>query len=697
MKKSMTMNCRLTNRLSELRQVEAELKNVLGEMELRVEDRTRELKRSNEALIFANQQLNDIIGFLPDATFVIDSEKKVVAWNRAMEEMTGVSKEDMIGKGGRVWTVPFYGEVRKHLLDLLDTDDPELASKYRCLRRKGNVISAETFLPCVYGGRGAYVFAMGAPLFDAHGNRAGAIESIRDVTEQKLAQDALALAEEKYRCIFENALMGIFQVSTDGRIISANPAFARILGYDSPEELLNSVSNFPQQICVYPDCRSKLLRLTSEQDFVQEFELQFHRQDGSIAWMSINIRSVRDRSGEIAFLEGTAQDISTRKDLESQLFQAQKMEAIGTLAGGIAHDFNNILGAIVGFIELTKLGMEGKKQLGYMDQALKACDRARDLIRRILTFSRTGKQEKKPIDLASLIEDTLKMLRATLPATIEISPIIALGVSGVIADRTQINRVILNLCTNAAQAMHETGGVLTINLANCEIDPNSTHHHPDLPPGPYVRLSVSDTGVGIDPILLNRIFDPFFSTKEKGQGTGLGLSVVYGIIKDCGGTVTVQSKPGEGSMFTVYLPAVPGEIKSKSQSSEEIPTGTESILFVDDEAILVEMGRDMLSNLGYSVTATTDSIEALETFRDHPGGFDLVFTDMTMPKMTGLGLAREIQRIRPEIPIILSTGFSDLVDDKNASELGISKVLMKPFSMKDMAGIIRKALDEPGQ
>jgi PAS domain S-box-containing protein len=691
---NLTTNCRLTHKLSELQQVEAELKKVLGDLELTVDDRTLELKRSNEALIFANQQLNDIIEFLPDATFVIDRGKKVVAWNRAIEEMTGVSKKDIIGKGGRVWTVPFYGEVRHHLLDLFDEDNPDLESKYRCLQRKGNVISAETFLPCVYGGRGAYVFSTGALLFDAHGNRAGAIESIRDITERKLSQDALALAEEKYRCIFENAMMGIFQVSTTGRIISANPAFTRILGYDSLDDLLNAVSDFPNQVCAYPDCRSKLLRLASEQDFIQEFELQFHRRDGSIAWMSINVRSVRDHNGAIAFLEGTAQDITARKDLESQLFQAQKMEAIGTLAGGIAHDFNNILGAIVGFIELTKLGLEEKKLFGYMDQALQACDRAKDLIRRILTFSRTGKQEKTPVDLAPLIEDTIKMLRATLPATIEINPIIASGVDGVFADRTQINRVLLNLCTNAAQAMHDEGGVLTISLANCEVASNSAHYHPDLSPGPFVKLSISDTGVGIDPTLLNRIFDPFFSTKEKGQGTGLGLSVVYGIIKDCGGTIKVQSKVGEGSMFTVYLPAVQGKVKSNTQSSQEISTGSESILFVDDEAILVEMGRDMLSNLGYSVTAITDSIEALETFRDQPNQYDLVLTDMTMPKMTGLSLARELRRIRPEIPIILSTGFSDLVDDKSASELGIRKVLMKPFTLRDLAGLIRSVLDE---
>jgi len=693
----MTMNFRFSHKFSQVQQIEAELQKVLGELESRVEDRTRELRGSNEALLFANQQLCDIIEFIPDAIFVIDTDKKIVAWNRAIEEMTGVSKKEMIGKGGRAWTVPFYGEARRHLVDLVETDDPELEAKYSCLRRKGNVVSGETFAPCVYGGRGAYLLATGAPLFDPHGNRAGAIECIRDVTEQKLAQDALVLAEEKYRCIFENAMMGIFQLSTDGHIISANPAFARILGYDSPGELLNKVSGFPQQICAYPDFRSRILRLASEQACIQELELQFHRQDGSTGWMSINICAVPDQNGAVAFLEGTARDITAGKDLESQLFQAQKMEAIGTLAGGIAHDFNNILGAIVGFVELTRMGLEDKKKRGYMDQALKACDRARDLIRRILTFSRTGKQEKKPVDMASLIEDTLKMLRATLPATIEINPIIASGVSGVFADRTQISRVLLNLCTNAAQAMHETGGVLTISLANCEITPNAAHDPPDLSPGPYVKLSVSDSGVGIDPIFLNRIFDPFFSTKEKGQGTGLGLSVVYGIIKDCGGTVTVKSKLGEGSMFTVYLPAGAREVTSKTQSSEEIPTGTENILFVDDEAILVEMGRDILSSLGYSVTALTDSIEALETFRDQPDSYDLILTDMTMPKMTGLGLAKELQRIRPEIPIILSTGFSDLVNDKNASELGIRKVLMKPFSLKDLAALIRTVLDEPAR
>jgi PAS domain S-box-containing protein len=681
--------------LSELQQVEAELKNLLGDLESRVEDRTRELRKSNEALLFANQQLNDTIEFLPDATFVVDKDKKVIAWNRAMEEMTGIGKKDIIGKEDHAWTVPMYGEARRFLLDLLYTNDPELESKYRNVRRKGNVISGEAYAPGVFGGKGAHILATAALLFDSHGNRAGAIECIRDVTEQKLAQDALMRAEEKYRLIFENAMLGIFQISMDGRIISANPAFAGILGYHSPQDLLDAISNISQQVCVNPERYSELLHLSRKQGFVQEFELQFYRKDGSIAWMSVNIRSVRDQNGAIVFMEGTAQDITMRKDLESQLFQAQKMEAVGTLAGGIAHDFNNILGAIVGFVELTKLGIGEPKLCGYMDQALQACDRARDLIRRILTFSRTGKQEKKPINLGLLIEDTLKMLRATLPATIEICPIIASDINSVLADRTQINRVLLNLCTNACHAMSDLGGVLTISLTNCEIAPNSVHPHPDLSPGPYVRLTVSDTGMGIDPVLMNRIFDPFFSTKEKWQGTGLGLSVVYGVIKDCGGTVTVQSKPGEGSVFTIYLPAVPGETKSSSQSAKAIPKGTESILFVDDEEILVEMGHDMLSNLGYTVTAVTDSIEALEIFRDQPERFDLVLTDMTMPKMTGLGLSKEIQRIRPEIPIILSTGFSDLVDEKNSAALGIRKVLMKPFSLKDLAELIRKVLDEP--
>jgi PAS domain S-box-containing protein len=791
-----------------------------------------ERKQAEEALISANQQLNDIIEFLPDATFVIDKDKRVIAWNRAIEEMTGVSKTDMIGQGDYAVCVPFYGERRPHLLDLLDVSDPELESRYQNLIRKGNILYSETFVPCVYHGKGAYVFATGAPLFDAHGNRVGAIESIRDITERKLAEEALkesqqrladiinflpdatlvidkegrviawnkaieemtgvkaedmlgkgsyeyavpfygerrpilidlvlkpqeeiearyviaerkdtvlageaympalrggevylfgtasilrdsrghivgaiesirditerkrveealARAEEKYRSIFENAIEGIYQTTVEGRFISVNPAFARMLGYDSPDEILNTITDIPRQLYVNPEGRFELLQVIEERGVVQEFETQFLRKDKSIAWVALNVRAVLDKGGEVSYLEGTAQDITDRKTLESRLFRAQKMEAIGTLAGGIAHDFNNILAAVIGYTEMTKGRLQQAELRGNLEQVLKACDRAKNLVGQILTFSRSVELEIRPIDIAPLTNEALKLLRATLPSTIEIRQIVAPDARAVLADPTQIHQVLINLCTNAAHAMRERGGILEVRLENVDTTSEITGFHSDLTSGSYVRLAVTDTGTGIPPEVVHRIFDPFFTTKKPGEGTGLGLSVVYGIVSGYGGTITVHSKPGTGSAFTVYLPAIACEATAEEEPLNAIPRGKERILFVDDEDILAEMGRDLLEDLGYTVTAMTDSLSAWDVFRAQPDQFDLVITDMTMPGMTGAELAKELLKIRPKIPIILCTGYSEFITEEKAKKIGIQGFAFKPLTIKILTQLISQVL-----
>ena len=633
-----------------------------------------------------------IVDFLPDATFVIDREGKVIAWNRAMEEMTGVKAADILGKGNYEYALPFYGERRPILIDHLLKPQGDVGAKYRKVERKGALLVAEAYMPALKGGD-VYLFLTASILHDSKGNIVGAIESMRDITERRRVEEALALAEEKYRGIFENAIEGIYQTTVEGRCIDANPALAGILGYDSPEELMSTLTDISRQLYVNPERRTELLGLIEEYGSVREFETQYFRKDGGTAWVSLNMHAVHDKNGKIAYLEGTVQDITDRKVLESRLIHAQKMEAIGTLAGGIAHDFNNILAAILGYTELTCSKIDQPVLCGYLEQVLNACDRAKKLIGQILTFSRATEQEKRPINMPILINEALTLLRATIPSTIKIRSKIDPAAHTILADPTQIHGVLINLCANAAHAMRERGGLLEVHLDNVEVPASIPASDLDLAPGLYVRLTVSDTGTGIAPEVLHRIFDPFFTTKKTGEGTGLGLSVVYGIAKGSGGTVMAQSKPGTGSVFSVYLPAITGLVETRVEPGESIPKGSERILFVDDEEVLAKMWSDILDTLGYQVTSITWSIRALEMFRDRPDQFDLVITDMTMPDMMGTDLSKEILKLRPDMPIILCTGFNELVTEEKAKAMGIREFAMKPLNLRSIAELIRKALD----
>jgi nitrogen-specific signal transduction histidine kinase/ActR/RegA family two-component response regulator len=385
-----------------------------------------------------------------------------------------------------------------------------------------------------------------------------------------------------------------------------------------------------------------------------------------------------------------------RQRLEDQLLQAQKMEAIGTLAGGIAHDFNNILSAIIGFTELAMLKTpEDSKIRSHLKQVLSASNRAKDTIKQILAFSRKGDKEQKPIFLNEVVNEALKLLRSTLPSTIEIRSNVEKTKNPVLANSNQIHQLLMNLCTNAAYAMREKGGILEITLREIDFDP-ATINRRDLQPGLYNQLSVSDTGHGMTSEVRSRIFEPYFTTREHGEGTGMGLAVVHGIVKSHRGEIVVYSEPGKGTMFDIFLPITSMEKDAgpliDKQSS--IQHGNERILFVDDEYLLAEAGKQLLENLGYQVVNRTSSIEALEAFRSQPHNFDLVVTDQTMPNMTGVQLTVELKKIRPDIPIILCTGFSEKVNEKNFLAKGISSFLMKPLISDDLARIVRHVLDQ---
>jgi signal transduction histidine kinase/ActR/RegA family two-component response regulator len=384
-----------------------------------------------------------------------------------------------------------------------------------------------------------------------------------------------------------------------------------------------------------------------------------------------------------------------RHNLKERLRHSQKMEAIGLLAGGIAHDFNNILGAIIGYTELAIMDIpDGNQAKANLAQVLSAAERAKDTIKQILTFSRKSKEEKTLIYLSDVVNEALILLRSTLPATIEIQPGIDKELIPIIANPTQINQLVINLCTNAAYAMREKGGILKVDVKEIDVDADGPNPK-TLAPGKYQLLSVSDTGHGMPPEIMERIFEPYFTTKKKGEGTGMGLAMVHGIVTGHGGDITVSSQPAAGTTFRVYLPVTGEEAADVPEKPQNQPIqgGNERILFVDDEHTLVEVGEKMLTKLGYHVVTKTNSSEALEMFRSHPDQFDLVITDQTMLHMTGIRLTGEIKAIRPDIPVILCTGFSEDIDEENYKTRGVSGFIMKPLSRKKLAAVIRRVLE----
>ncbi len=395
-------------------------------------------------------------------------------------------------------------------------------------------------------------------------------------------------------------------------------------------------------------------------------------------------------------LTGRIQAEEEKKKLERQLRQAQKMEAVGTLAGGIAHDFNNILSAVIGFTEMVIDDAPPASPLRHnMEQVLQAGMRAKQLVQQILAFSRQSDQELRPVKLKRVITEACKLLRASLPATIGIRTRLRTD-AFTLGDPTQMHQVLMNLGTNAGHAMRERGGTLTIELAEVADAAAWRRHHPELTAEAYVRLTVSDSGSGIPAAIIDRIFDPFFTTKELTEGTGMGLAVVHGIVTSHKGLITVTSRPETGTTFTILLPQIVAPMQNRRPSVGDLPTGREHILFVDDEAALVDMSTQLLERLGYRVTARTSSREALAKFSAAPQDVDLVITDMTMPQLTGKELAAAMLQIRPDLPIILCTGFSEIITEEAAQQVGIKAFTLKPIIMKELAETIRRVLDQDG-
>ena len=533
-----------------------------------------------------------------------------------------------------------------------------------------------------------------APIRDEKGRIGGVVLVFQDVTETYRMREAQRESEERYQKLFIDSNDTIFIASREGEILESNPAASTLLGH--PVEALKEMNI--SRLLVNPDDRA---RFKKEMELVggsvKDFEVELLTEGGKVLTCLLNATSRHDREGDLVGYQGILRDVTEGRRMERQLQQAQKIESIGTLAGGIAHDFNNILAAILGYAEMTLYKLPEESQLEpHIQEIRKAGNRARGLVKQILTFSRQAEHEHRPLQVHLVVREALKLLRASIPVTVEIRENIDARSGAIMADPTQIHQIVMNLCTNAYHAMRETGGVLAVELTRMEVgegDPKVADL--SLAPGPYIVLTVGDTGHGMRPATLDRIFEPYFTTKKKGEGTGMGLAVVHGIVKSHNGHITAYSEPGHGTSFQVYLPGIDATgAAGEKNGAGEIPGGDERILAIDDEGVVVEMEREMLECLGYKVTGTTSCEEALRLFSAKPESFDLVITDMTMPAMTGAELSRKLLAIRPDIPIIMCSGYSELINEEKARAIGIREYVMKPIVLREMAGVVRAALDQ---
>ena len=520
--------------------------------------------------------------------------------------------------------------------------------------------------------------------------------SFQDITELKAGEAALRESEERFRQMAEN-IDGVFWMMgvRAEEMLYVSPAYKKIWGREA-KDLFAGRETWSETI--HPDDRNRVVDAVRSKAAAGEYDETYRilRPDGAVRWIHDRAFPIRDQAGRVYRVVGMANDITEQRTLEEQLRQAQKMEAIGTLAGGIAHDFNNILGAIYGFAELAKMDAASAPIQNSLDEILKACKRAGDLVRQILAFSRHQEQKRQPLQLWRIVDEATRLLRAALPTTIQFDIDLSADAPAVLAEPTQIHQIVMNLCTNAAHAMAGRPGVLGVKLDRFEADEEFVALHHGSRSGGYARLTVSDNGHGMDRATLDRIYEPFFTTKAPGEGTGLGLSVVHGIVRNHDGIVTVYSQPGKGTTFHVYFPAHEGGVAELAVDSVPAPRGQgQRILLVDDEVPLVQMTERVLKRLGYVVDTETDPKRALEAIRAEPKKYDLVLTDLTMPGLSGLELAAFAVSANRDIKVILMTGYFANVSTDQVSALGIKEVLMKPISIRSLAQTVSRVLGQP--
>lgn len=512
-----------------------------------------------------------------------------------------------------------------------------------------------------------------------------------DISEKKKSADALEKSEARYRKMMESISDPLYVCSPEQRIEYMNPAMIDRLGRDAIGETCYKAMHGLAETCQWCPFEKVRNGQTIEANIESPLDKRTYRlthmpvfnDDRTVSKLTI-YKDITD------YLNA----VKEKEEAQAKLHQAQKMESIGNLAGGIAHDFNNILSSVIGFAELALDDVEpGSKLEDNLHEIYTAGKRAKDLVMQILTFARKTNEEVRPVSISKITKESLSFLRSSIPTTIEISQNISTDAM-VVGNPSLLQQVILNLSSNASDAMERDGGRLEITVSDVVFDEQAASDHDLLGPGDHVQITVSDAGAGISPDAIQSIFEPYYTTKEQGKGTGMGLASVHGTVKKYGGAINVESRVGEGTVFTVLLPATKKRKPTKPYQPEALPQGKERILFVDDEFPIVKMVSQLLERLGYSVTTRTSSVEALELFQAKPDDFDLVVTDMTMPNLTGDKFAVELMKIRRDIPVILCTGYSKRISDETASEIGIKAFAYKPMVKADLAKTVQKVLDE---
>jgi PAS domain S-box-containing protein len=642
-------------------------------------------RRATQALQESEKRFRVLFEQAPEPFYINKMDGTLVDGNKAAEKMLGYKREELIGTKFLEIGILSEQDVPKalNLMKQNQKGDPTGPDEFTLYRKDGVPVFTEiSTIPVDIKGE---EFVLGIA---------------RDMTDHRQAQEALRLSEEKFSKAFQTSPVWV-SISTvkDDKYLEVNDAFTIITGFTKEETIGRTSFDLNFWSGSQKD-RARAIIIFRKQGYVRNFEIKMRFKDGQIhdlLWSADSFESEGEDCLINVFVDITDLKKLQEENLQlvAQLQHTQKMEAIGTLAGGIAHDFNNILGAILGYAQLAMIDLpENNINRQYIAQILTASERAKGLVRQILDFSRQSKPEKIPVDIGIIVKEALKLLRASLPANIEIRNNVKSNQGSVMADQTQIHQIMMNLCTNALHAMGKNGGFLEVILVPVEPNTDEAAAYNDLKPGRYLKLTVTDSGCGMDSATIARIFEPYFTTKEIGEGTGLGLSMVHGIVQNHDGKIKVYSEPGAGTSFHILLPCIEVQANKETKTFEPLPVGTENVLFVDDEKVLVDIGEQMLKKLGYKVTGRTSPYEALEAFRANPDKFDLVITDMSMPRMSGEILAKDILKIRSDMPVIICTGFSNMFTPENASSMGIKEFLMKPITMHDLSKSIHNVLDQ---
>ncbi len=519
---------------------------------------------------------------------------------------------------------------------------------------------------------------------------------IKDITEKKRTAHDLWESKDRFHKIFNSQLDAIFVLNGDNNpiVVECNWAANKIFGYTTDEILGKPVNHLHIDEFHLKKFQTMLYQNVEKHGVIKDVSFSMKRKNGDIFPTEHTVLEIKDDQGKRSGWISIVRDLSERMALESRLRQAQKMESIGTLAGGIAHDFNNILTSIIGFSDLALSAADKGSDLeDDLNEIHMAGLRAKDLVKQILTIARQSDEKVAPLRVDSIANEVIKFIRSSIPTTIEIQSKID-SKTPIMGNPTQIHQIFMNLITNAAHAMESNGGVLNVNLEDFYFDDRAVLQYPNLKPGNYNKISVSDTGTGIPPDIIGSIFEPYFTTKDRGEGTGLGLATVHGIVESYGGTITISSNIGKGTLFTIYLPATKNNQIQHSTESENLQKGIESILLIDDELSIVKLNQKILERLGYKVTPQTNSIDALERLKKRAKDYDLIITDMTMPGLTGINLAQSMMDIHPDLPIILCTGYSKQLSAQNATIDNIKAILKKPVSKSKLAITVRNTLDE---